>query len=456
MGRCAMALETKALWFLLWCGSGLVLSGCDGSSSPGSRPIGPALQEPQGLGALRPDHGVRLRLPGPSERVSETRPWDPRDSAWVAAKVREKELDAMPKPPVGCGQGASMPLAKSLPKAPSPPEERMTSCSVSLSELDWLLATQSEDGFWDADDFAYLDVDTGLGPGAYDQDLAVTSLATMAWLAENRSGAADKKARRWLRKQASSLGRFLELVDASSARQQALATLALIESTAATNHPFDRRVAKRAVLALAEASRQIPWPLDPNAWQAEHTSFVGWTLLVRHGARRANLPVGTLDASPALLWCEYWAKRWRLAESKGHPSALAALRKSSAFPVVALGLALTDEELSQDLQDTLLEAAKRVEHASSEAWLLQGEATLEDFYFLSLAAARCAPKVRNWWTRRMVLTLRPTRQREGPLEGSRDPDPRCPWSGGRVASTALTHLIWTTLYRYNRLTGAKH
>ncbi|MCB9831318.1 MAG: terpene cyclase/mutase family protein [Planctomycetes bacterium] len=126
--------------------------------------------------------------------------------------------------------------------------------------LRWLADHQAPDGRWDADGFMETDdpdfANASDGPGASDQDLGVTSLALLAFLAHGNSHKAGsfkttvKKGLLWLRDHQDEDGRFESPAAGDDLRRQALATLTINEAFALTASPLFKPCAERATERL--------------------------------------------------------------------------------------------------------------------------------------------------------------------------------------------------------------
>ncbi len=363
-----------------------------------------------------------------------------RSAAWIERKVLANTADPRKAKVFGCGNNLASDRRDVKREEPTTPQLEPS------TEQEWLLAQQTEAGFWETNPLRFEGGHGGSAAGAWDQDLAVTSLASLFLIAEGERQQPLRRAIRWIVKQQDATTGFIGDPTLHVAlRQHALATLALLESVRYSRNPLHKRAAEKALAALEHGLQQFPWPFHASAWQAEHTSMAAWSLLARKATPKAGLRVTPCESNQACVWARFWRDRWKAAEAAGDPVECRSLAESPAFPLIGLAFALDGESPPPGWQEFL------GQHAAVARMAPASETT----YFLTLGAHHGQPEVMQAWREAIQTSNLAAFRPAGSLRGSWNPAAPDSQSGGRVGATALAGMIQASLYRYSRLAGMR-
>lgn len=355
--------------------------------------------------------------------------------------------------------------------------------------LDWLAEHQSENGSWEARDFAAncgLDEELANGEGDALHDTGVTALAALAFLGIGQTmdgGPYQENLRSaigWLREnQDDETG----LIGPSTSKEflydHAIATLALAEAYDGSRSPILKKSLERAVDFCLDAQNPYSawrYAAPPNG--ESDTSVTGWMVLALAAAREAGIRTGDSCFEGALAFLDEVTDpntgragyTTRGTGSSRLPRLVAVYpdEQTEALTGVAVmsrafvaGLRDTDP-----LEDKLVElgAQRLLEHlpewdanggGGGDSGWSEGDAGSTNDMYAWYAGSYGLYQVggRSWsvWREAMEQAVLPNQRTAPPcLAGSWDPGG--PWGsvGGRVYSTALMVLCLETQVRYER------
>lgn len=329
--------------------------------------------------------------------------------------------------------------------------------------LEWLAAHQSDDGRWDADEFMRHDTQEPkcTGPGDATQDVGLTGLALLCFLADGhtiaygRFGENVARAADWLAAATGPDG-ALEPRGNAAMYGQAIGTLALVEAYGMSGDERLGSAARRAVDYLVRARHpSTGWRYEPNATRGD-TSVTAWCANALATARDFGLdvPDATFASVREYLSAMTDANTGRVGyDSPGAPSARRAGDHAVNFPPDRV------EALTAAAIFTLLRCGER-----PNTFTLRREALLaaappdtapqrRDMYYWfwgSHALRQLGGDAWDDWQKKLVSVLVPLQQKNGAARGSWNPDGVWGGEGGRIYATALAVLSLGSAHRYDR------
>ena len=343
--------------------------------------------------------------------------------------------------------------------------------------LDWLARHQSPDGGWRASAFGVQCQRAGQpeceGPGSSVNDVGVTGLALLAFLAEgDTTGSGDhprvvEAAIRWLiSRQDPQTGLFGERLGYSFVYNHAIATTALAEVAHFTESSLVRdAVARASELILESRNPNMAWRYEMPANGENDTSVTGWMVHALYAAVSAGIELDPerLESAHAgaLRWFEsvtseqngrvgYDARGGvsaRVSNVNDHfpPERGEAMTAVGLFSRYLLGQAPSSEPAMSGQAELIL--------AKPPVWAPESF-DCDVYYWYHGTNAMAQVGGRSWerWNRALVeaATKSQADSRGSCLRGSWDPVG--PWghAGGRVYGTALLVLCLQGEFRYPR------
>lgn len=320
----------------------------------------------------------------------------------------------------------------------------------------WLVSHQELDGSWDANGFRAHDPagEQRGTPGLDEADVAVTSLATMAFLGDGNTPTKGRysetvaRAVRWLADQQDPKTGWIGFQDhARSLRYHALATVTLCESHYFAPDPALRATCRRALRVLS--SRVLlngGWSADGMWGTAADGLTTGWVSLALRSARDAGLLVQDELLEGAVAWFEE-----QMDAETGivtNPTDGAPDLKATAMGVLCR---LTTQQM--DEHPALAAAGERLSRLQP-AWRPDDAGMDPELWYL-VSLANYQSGGRHWkrWNKTMrVLLLGGKRVSPDagpvPVDSTLLPE-------GSVAGTACTILSLEIYFRYARIIGAR-
>jgi hypothetical protein len=396
---------------------------------------------------------------GRAQRATIASEPNPGVDAWLRDLHVQEQSEA---PRVGAPSGA----APRLEAPPKEPRQALTLPELQASRraaLRWLLATQAEDGRWDADAFPYDGPPEAAGRGRRQHDVGVTGLAMLALLgakdsaedAEERAVAVERGAR-WLLTTFDEEGILGGRSGHAFLYDHGIATYALCAALAARDLPSLRAGAERAVQTVLRARNPYKawrYELPPNG--ENDTSMTLWMTLALDAAQRAKVEVdrAAFDGALSLLdeMTDLDTGRCGYIQ-RGQPPARTAqggsIWPASSSESLTAGAALLRRLLkSGSASDPALEA--HLDLVLAKPPQASADFSTHDFYYWSFGARALAgvkSAGADRWRSALARTLRALQVGSGkPAAGSFDPND--PWGEdeGRVGTTAHAVLALNAL-----------
>lgn len=317
---------------------------------------------------------------------------------------------------------------------------RKADASAVERALAWLAVHQDADtGAWDADGFMKHDPkeDPCDGKGAAEADIAVTGLATLAFLGagytdrggENPYAANVRTALGFLIAAQKDDGTFT-----GSLRDDAIATLSLCEAFVLTRNPRYKLPAERGVAALARQQAA------GAAW-ADDAAITAWCASAIASARGAGLEAPEASLKNALAWLG-----GATDAATGRVGREGKTERSTAAAIVTR--ALCGEAGGEAIAKGVALCA-----AKPPLWNIDdGTIDPEYWWFGSRALFRAGGE--NWrlWCGAMKSAIKDRQQATGSRAGSWDP---AGVRGGRVEATALMTMSLEIQDRHANATGVR-
>ena len=316
----------------------------------------------------------------------------------------------------------------------------------------WLLAFQSPQGHWDADGFGRPNAPDGFAPvngaGHYSQDVAVTSLATLAILAHGsytedpKHRSAVEQAVQWLKGFQDPVSGFLGIRSHSdSMLQHALACMALSEAARFSQNPATLKAATEG-FAFHARMRVSPWDLITESLPLEKRPTFAWVVLASEAGETAGATIWVAEGIPRAR------QSLMMRASNCSPSTRAERRerelhlRNRQIRSCGLGAALHYALLERSVTPP--------RYSVSDYTSIDWESvppSLETIYFLSILVAKAgSDPLREWKSKLRAMEL-PKQRKDGPYRGSFDPVTADAIPRGRVYSTALMALIQGCLHQ---------
>ncbi len=355
--------------------------------------------------------------------------------------------------------------------------------------LDWLAEHQSENGSWEARDFA---VNCERGPelsngeGDALHDTGVTALAALAFLGigetldEGPYRHNLRNAIGWLRRQQDpQSGRIGPSTSKEFLYDHAIATLALAEAYDGSKAPILKKSLVQAVDFCLDAQNPYSaWRYDVPPNGESDTSVTGWMVLALAAAREAGIETGDSCFEGALAFLDEVTDptTGRAGYTARGTGSSRLPRLISAYPMdqteALTGVAVMSRAFVAGLYETdphqdelvRLGAERLLEHlpewdanggSGGDSGWSEGDAGSTNDMYAWYAGSYGLYQVggRPWsvWQEAMEQAVLPNQRTAPPcLAGSWDPGG--PWGsiGGRVYSTALMVLCLETQVRYER------
>ena len=358
-----------------------------------------------------------------------------------------------------------------------------------LDALKWLRDHQSQDGFWDCDEFMFEDKHEGApsdGPGNPVNDVGVTGLALLAFqgnghtMSKGQFSSQVKRGINWLKRNQDDEGLFGEEVGNPTLYNHSIATMAMGEAYYFANRsPLLAKNIRRAVKVIVNARNPYEvWRYSLDADGDNDTSITGWMVFALKTAADGKIAVSKDNYDGALEWfntmTDSGTGRTGYAFGDGggpggRPSRIKAYiekfppEKSEALTAVSLlcRIFMTDIEEVDDWKkhadyDLLKKQADLIVN-TLPTWSEDGSSNdMYYWYYGTFALNQWGGKHWKSWKKAIEKALLGNQRTEkGNFKGSWDPNG--PWGedGGRVYSTATCALILEVYYRYARVLGAR-
>ncbi|TAH36893.1 MAG: hypothetical protein EYC70_07875 [Planctomycetota bacterium] len=351
--------------------------------------------------------------------------------------------------------------------------------------LKWLADHQTEDGYWDCDEFFYWDKikeePPSDGPGNAVNDVGVTGLALLAFLGHGdtmSTGAYADQVRRginWLRDVQLDNGLFGDEVGNPTLYNHSIATMAMGEAYFFGKSPILKPVLEKAVKVIVNSRNPyLAWryQLEPNG--DNDTSITGWMVFALETAKDGGIPVSKDVFDGAEAWFaqitdDNGRSGYTLEAGVGSRPSRKQIYlsrfppdKSEALTAVALlcRIFMTPEGATDFKAHPQYEVMKKQADLISKTLPLWDEAGGSiDFYYwyyATFAMYQWGDKAWQNWKTAIEKALLPHQRKDGNFKGSWDPQFE-PWGdeGGRVYTTALGAIILEVYYRYAPILGAR-
>jgi len=321
----------------------------------------------------------------------------------------------------------------------------------------WLVSHQEADGRWDADDFRSHDpAGSQRGtPGIEEADVAVTSLATMAFLGDGNTATRGPyrsnvaRAIRWLADQQDSESGWIGVQGhPRSLRHHALATVALGESNLFSPAAEVRTSCRRAVRLLSDRVLQDGgWSADGTTGMAADGLTTGWAFLALRSARDSGVEVEEKLLEGAITWFESHTD-----EKTGIVSTSA--DGATDWKATALGLLCRVMTLGHDEEkDPALLAAGDQLSRLQPPWRSDGAGMDPELWFLtSLATYQLGGEHWKRWNKTLKGLLVDKNRVAHDAVTPVDPELL---AEGSVAGIAYSTLSIEIYFRYSRIVGAR-
>ena len=358
-----------------------------------------------------------------------------------------------------------------------------------LDALKWLRDHQSQDGFWDCDEFMYEDKFEGPpsdGPGNSVNDVGITGLALLAFLGNGHTMSKGQFSHHvrggisWLKRNQDDEGLFGEEVGNPTLYNHAIATMAMGEAYYFEKRsPLLAKTMKKAVKVIVNARNPYEvWRYSMEADGDNDSSITGWMVFALKTAQDGKINISKDNYDGAKEWFDTMtdAGTGRTGYAfgdgggpGGRPSRIKAYiekfppEKSEALTAVSLlcRIFMTDVEevdvWKKHPDYDLLKKQADLLVRTLPLWSQDGSTNdMYYWYYGTFALNQWGGK--NWKTWKKAIEralLENQHKTKGNLKGSWDPNG--PWGedGGRVYSTATCAMILEVYYRYARVLGAR-
>ncbi len=328
--------------------------------------------------------------------------------------------------------------------------------------LTWLLAHQSRDGRWDADEFladSKAPIET-LGLGRPTNDVGLTGLVLFALAREGRAPDGDPRrqaidrASAWLADQQQKDGLLGTTTTQDYIYGHAIGTLGLSAAALATGADKHLDAAKRAVARL-EAHRNpfAVWRYQPRDGDCD-SSVTTWATLALLAANELGLAIDPAALRTVQVWFS------AVTTPEGHAGYTKAGERSSRhagdhltkFPpehgeAMTAAALLCRTSLGQAATDPVLtNSAKRLLDCVPDWKPDAGTIDTCYWFFASEALRNVGGAPRTTWSKALVAALTKGQRVDGEFRGSWDPSDVWGHDGGRVYTTAMAVLALQGLY----------
>lgn len=321
----------------------------------------------------------------------------------------------------------------------------------------WLVSHQEADGRWDADGFRSHDPDGSQRgtPGIEEADVAVTSLATLAFLGDGNTATVGPyrktvaSAVSWLAEQQDPESGWIgEQGHPRSLRYHALATVALSESDLFSPSAVGRTGCRHAVRLLSDRVLEDGgWSSDGTANMATDGLTTGWVFLALRSARDSGVEVDDALLSGAIAWFEAHADEQTGLVSNSSDG-------TTDWKATALGVLCRVMTLGpDDEKDPALVAAGDQLSRLQPLWSPDGAGMDPELWFLaSLAAYRLGGEPWKRWNKTLKGLLVDKNRVIHDAVTPVDPELL---AEGSVAGVACATLSVEIYFRYARIVGAR-
>lgn len=343
--------------------------------------------------------------------------------------------------------------------------------------LNWLRDHQSEDGYWDVDEYHRNNLSgrSGCtqGAGIAAQDIGITGLALLAFLGDGSSTAGGpyqasvQRGIRWLMEhQDEDSGLIGEAIGHGFVYDHAIATLALTESYHASKNPFQKRAAQRALNYISRArSPYGGWRYEVPSDGETDTSITGWMIFALKAGADAGLTIDREAFASTLQYLDSVTD-----ESTGRVSYIGPERggRSSrtqqnehfdpALSEAMTGVGLLTRTFLGQTPDSapIMKRHGDLMLRTLPQWDKAGQhVDMYYWYYATYAMYQLGGEHWRKWKKAMNGAILPNQREDGDYLGSWDPIGPWGYQGGRVYATATMVLTLEVYYRYSRLTGAK-
>ncbi len=314
--------------------------------------------------------------------------------------------------------------------------------------LKWLAAHQDDTGAWDADGFMKHDpeADRCDGRGAATADVAVTALATLAFLGAgylDRGAPADNpyaenvaRAMRFLLTSQKEDGSFVE----ASLEGDAFAAVAVSEAFALTRNPRYRLPAERAVgFLLKQQTQGAAW----KSASGRDASLTAWCVSALASARAAGIDIPEAALADALTWVESVTDKatGRVGE--------AGKTEGATAPAILIRTRCGQGPLAVEA----IPKGAALCAARPPVWNVEdGTIDMDAWWWGTLALSEAGGDPWTAWSARLKTAIVDRQQSIGSRAGSWDP---LGVEGGRIHATALMTMNLEIYYRYANVLGAR-
>ena len=345
--------------------------------------------------------------------------------------------------------------------------------------LEWLKDHQSEDGYWDVDDYFNNNVSgkSGAtdGAGIAAQDIGISGLALLAFLGDGSSTKQGeyrttvKKGIKWLGDmQDEDTGLIGEQVGHSFVYDHAIAALAMAENYYDSKNPFQKRQTQKAMNFIGMARAPYGgWRYEVPSDGDTDTSITGWMIFALKAGDDAGLKIDKEGYLGALEWLDSVTdegngrigyigpeRGGRSSRSKQNEDDYPA-DQSEAMTGVGLltrfflGQNPDDAPIMKTHGDLLLRALPVWDEKEL------GKLDMYYWYYATYAMYQLGGQYWKKWKGAMEDAIVKNARKDGDYKGSWDPIGAWGYQGGRVYSTATMVLTLEVYYRYSRLLGAR-
>ncbi len=344
--------------------------------------------------------------------------------------------------------------------------------------LEWLKTHQSEDGYWDTDEFFSNNIKGGTdcteGAGIASQDVGMTGLALLAFLGDGsstRQGEYRKVVKRgikWLGdQQDEDSGLLGEEVGHGFVYDHAIGALALAENYYDSHNPFQKLQTQRAMNFIGKARNPYGgWRYEVPSDGETDTSITGWMIFALKAGDDAKLKVDKEGYIGAAEWLnsvtdtsngrvgyigpEPGGRSSRVigANDNFPPEKTEAMTGVGLLTRIFLGQTPDEEPIMEKHGDLMLRMLPE--------WN-ESDHSIDMYYWYYGTYAMYQLGGEHWskWRKAMEKAILPNQRKDGDYKGSWDPVGPWGYQGGRVYSTALMVLTLEVFYRYSSLLGAR-
>ncbi len=307
--------------------------------------------------------------------------------------------------------------------------------------LGYLSRTQNNDGSWTVFHGAAPDKNQKRRKRKHKHDVAVTSLASLCYLAANytpqQPGAYDKVIEgglEYLLKIQKGNG---DLRGAGDMYDHGIATLALSEAAIMTGKEKYRSAARKGAKFIIKAQHKGTggWRYSPG--QPGDTSVFGWQVMALHSVQQMGLEIPDRTRRGVYRWLERVnGGRHKALAGYQNPSPKPAMTAEAAFAAI-----LMDQVLNPDQEIELGEYLLR--HPPG-----RGKDDFYYWYYASLALMQLNNHHWREWNQATRDYLIRKQQRKGNTKGSWHTKSQWGSRGGRIYTTAMATLTLEVYYRY--------